>query len=62
MAEHQVRLERGSGHVLVICSCGWRDLCFTEREVRAYVHAHKTLHGDTAGASDFVKKRRKRSS
>ncbi len=59
MGEHHVRTDRGTT-VMVVCSCGWRELCFTEREIQERVHAHKMLYGDTAGASDFVKKRRRR--
>lgn len=58
----QIRIETGPGHYLVVCECGWRELCFTEREIQGQVAWHKEqVHGDSRGASMYAAKRRQRS-
>ena len=56
-----VRLERGSGHTLIVCTCGWRDMAFTEAAITAAVHDHKALvHGDHRAASSYAAVRKHR--
>lgn len=51
-----IKIDRASRSIVVVCSCGWRELAFSEQGARALAVRHETAaHAGTYHARDAAR-------